>query len=89
MGIGAIIAVIALLIFVVLCVGTLLFGKKNAGSPIFDWGTAVAMPGSEDSKVDEHWGMKGTIALTLVFLACFVVYYFANWKALTDVWPVQ
>jgi len=27
--------------------------------------------------------------LTLVFLASFAVYYFANWKALSDVWPVQ
>ncbi|MBD5779768.1 cbb3-type cytochrome c oxidase subunit I [Pelagicoccus sp. NFK12] len=89
MGVGAIIAVLALLIFVLLCVGTLLFGKKNAGRPIYDWGTAVALPGADESKVDAHWGMKGTIALTAVFLMCFAVYYFANWKALADVWPVQ
>jgi len=89
MGVGAIIAVISLLIFVLLCVGTLLFGKKNVGQPIFDWGTAQALPGADETAVDEHWGMKGTIALTLVFLACFAVYYFANWKALADVWPVQ
>jgi cytochrome c oxidase subunit 1 len=36
-----------------------------------------------------HWAMKGTIALTAVFLASFAVYYFANWKALADVWPVK
>jgi cytochrome c oxidase subunit I len=29
------------------------------------------------------------MVLTLVFLACFAVYYFANWKALADVWPVR
>jgi hypothetical protein len=33
--------------------------------------------------------MKGTIVLTGVFLACFAVYYFANWKALADVWHVR
>jgi hypothetical protein len=33
--------------------------------------------------------MKGTVALTAVFLASFAVYYFANWKALADVWPVR
>lgn len=31
----------------------------------------------------------GTMVLTLVFLSCFAVYYFANWKALADVWFVR
>ena len=55
-----------------------------------DWGVAQQVVGSENNEpVDEHWGMKGTVALTLVFLMCFAVYDFANWKALADVWPVQ
>ena len=90
MGIGAIIAVTGLLLFVVLCVGTILFGQKNAGRPMADWGTAKAMVGTrEGSLADDHWATKGTVALTGVFLACFAVYYFANWKALADVWPVR
>ena len=31
----------------------------------------------------------GTMVLTLVLLVSFIVYYFANWKALADVWPVR
>ncbi|RMG13863.1 MAG: hypothetical protein D6731_11155 [Planctomycetota bacterium] len=31
----------------------------------------------------------GTVALTFIFLLCFAVYYFANWKALADVWHVR
>ncbi len=31
----------------------------------------------------------GTVVLTLILLASFVVYYFANWKALADVWHVR
>ncbi len=90
MGIGAILAVIGLFLFAVLCVGTLLFGDKTDGRPMTDWGVAQSQSGAQDGTlVDEHWGMKGTIALTLVFLACFAVYYFANWKALADVWPVR
>ena len=90
MGIGAILAVIGLLLFAALCVGTILFGEKNAGRPMADWGTAKAMVGAkEGSLAEDHWAMKGTIALTGVFLACFAVYYFANWKALADVWPVR
>jgi cytochrome c oxidase subunit 1 len=90
MGVGAIIAVTGLLLFVVLCVGTILFGEKNHGRAMADWGTACALAGArEGSLADDHWAMRGTIALTAVFLACFAVYYFANWKALADVWPVR
>lgn len=31
----------------------------------------------------------GSTVLVLVLLLSFVVYYFANWKALADVWPVR
>ena len=90
MGIGAILAVTGLFLFCVLCVGTLLFGEKNDGRPMADWGVAKALAGSrEGALADDHWAVKGTVALTGVFLACFAVYYFANWKALADVWPVR
>jgi len=90
MGVGAIVAVLALLLFVVLCVGTILFGEKNAGRPMADWGVVKALAGTRAGSLEhDHWAMKGTIALTGVFLACFAVYYFANWKALADVWPVR
>lgn len=88
MGIGAILAVTGLLIFVVLSVATVLFGPRNEGRPMADWGVAKAVPGYE-GETDPHWAIKGTIALTLIFLACFAVYYFANWKALADVWHVR
>jgi hypothetical protein len=38
-------------------------------------------------KEDHH--APGTMVLVLVLLACFVLYYFANWKALADVWHVR
>ncbi len=31
----------------------------------------------------------GTFVLVLVLLLSFAVYYFANWKALADVWHVR
>lgn len=33
--------------------------------------------------------MPGTVVLTLLLLVSFAVYYFANWKALADVWHVR
>ncbi|MDP2137362.1 MAG: cbb3-type cytochrome c oxidase subunit I [Candidatus Didemnitutus sp.] len=89
-GIGGILAFTSLLIFVLLCVGTLLFGKKTENRAIFDWGTPPALAGTkEGSLANDHYATKGTIILAMVFLACFAVYYFANWKALADVWPVR
>ena len=69
---------------------TLLFGAKTNGRAMADWGVATAMAGSREcSLAEDHWATKGTVALTGVFLACLAVYYFANWKALADVWPVR
>lgn len=38
---------------------------------------------------DEKHETPGTFVLTLVFLAAFATYYFANWKALADLWQVR
>ncbi|MGK0240151.1 MAG: cytochrome c oxidase subunit 1 [Candidatus Pelagisphaera sp.] len=90
MGVGAILAFLALLLFCLLCVGTLLFGPKTDGRPMYDWGVAEPLGNAKPgSLANDHWAMKGTMALTIVFLICFAVYYFANWKALADVWPVS
>jgi cytochrome c oxidase subunit 1 len=89
-GLGGILAFTGLLIFALLCVGTLLFGPKIQGRAMADWGVPPALAGArEGSLADDHYATKGTIVLTLVFLGCFAVYYFANWKALADVWPVR
>lgn len=91
LGIGGVLAFLGLLTFVLLCVGTLFFGQRiGAGTAMSDWGTPPALAGSSaGSLAHDHYATKGTIVLTLIFLACFAVYYFANWKALADVWPVR
>lgn len=38
---------------------------------------------------DDHHRTPGTFVLTLIFLLSFAIYYFANWKALADVWHVR
>jgi hypothetical protein len=43
----------------------------------------------EHDKDHEAHRTPGTFALTLIFLLCFALYYFANWKSLADVWPVR
>ena len=48
-------------------------------------------PNEVESTQEEHedHSTPGTFALTLFFLLCFAVYYFANWKALADMWHVR
>ena len=41
-----------------------------------------------EPEVGDH-KTPGTMVLVLVLLGTFVVYYFANWKALADVWHVR
>lgn len=40
-----------------------------------------------DDHADHH--APGTMVLVLVLLVSFAIYYFANWKALADVWHVR
>lgn len=42
---------------------------------------------AEHAGEDHH--TPGTLTLVGVLLVCFVIYYFANWKALADVWHVR
>jgi hypothetical protein len=43
----------------------------------------------EGAHDDEEHKTPGTVVLTLILLISFAVYYFANWKALADVWHVR
>lgn len=104
-GIGGVLAFLALFLYVGLTVGTLFFGRRINGKAMEDWGTPKILstagghhhdhdaapapaPAVATSAAAEH-PTQGTMVLAMVFLLCFAVYYFANWKALADVWPVR
>jgi cytochrome c oxidase subunit I len=42
-----------------------------------------------EAKHEEDHSAPGTMVLALILLASFAIYYFANWKALADVWHVR
>jgi cytochrome c oxidase subunit I len=46
-------------------------------------------PTQGNDHADEDHRAPGTVVLTLALLVSFIVYYFANWKALADVWHVR
>jgi cytochrome c oxidase subunit 1 len=85
-GISAVLASLGGALFVVIVVATVVFGRKvEAGQPLtfplHARARSVAQYGS-------HMTVKlpGTIILVAIFFLSFVLYYFVNWKYLSDLW---
>jgi cytochrome c oxidase subunit 1 len=92
-GIFGVIAVIGGGLWILLVVGSLLFGKKLDGGathdkpvPIPDQTTASA---ASHTGSEEHTSVPGTVVLAITLLVCFVLYYFVNWKYLSEVWGLS
>ncbi|OAN44686.1 cytochrome C oxidase subunit I [Paramagnetospirillum marisnigri] len=80
-GVSAVIAVIGGALFVVVIVGSVLFGKPIKATAPAPAPSPVASYGSE-----QHASVPGTFTLALLFLTVFVLYYFVNWKYLASTW---
>ncbi|MGE0524070.1 MAG: cbb3-type cytochrome c oxidase subunit I [Variibacter sp.] len=85
-GISAILAALGGAIFVLVVVGTALFGRKIGPGhrltfPLHAGARTVAKYGSEGTVQ-----LPGTIVLVSIFFLAFVLYYFVNWKYLSDLW---
>jgi cytochrome c oxidase subunit 1 len=90
MGIGAVIAFLGLLLYILLTVAAVFFGRSNAGQAMQPWsGDKPIEPPVEATGGPEDHHVPGTMVLVSVFLLSFAVYYFANWKWLADVWQVR
>ncbi len=97
LGLGGIIASLAVLAFIAIAVTTVFFGK-----PVTEADLANGAPGLPQGVLklpaQQHQGeavaaahvvgARGTMVLVSIFLACFVVYYFTNWKLLSFLWKV-
>ena len=86
-GVFAVIAALGGIIYVLVVVGTVLFGEKVTSGhklrfPLFSGGgAAVSHYGSEGTLK-----LPGTAVLVSIFFASFVLYYFINWKYLSELW---
>ncbi len=87
-GMAAILAAAGGLLFVILIVASVLAGPKldKPGAklvfPLHDAGAqAVSEYGSEP-----QFKLPGTVMLVSIFFFTFVLYYFVNWKYLSDLW---
>lgn len=97
LGVGGMIAFVGMMMFIGLTVAAVFFGKKNEETGMRPWQTPEQMQRNREVfalPYDEAYAKAthrtpGTLVLVFVLLASFVVYYFANWKALADVWFVR
>jgi cytochrome c oxidase subunit 1 len=93
MGISGVVAIVGGAAYILITVGSLLFGKRLPGAEFNARPTPVPSPIA--AAIEGHGGIglagfaaPGVLVFALVFLATFVVYYFINWKYLASVWPM-
>jgi len=86
-GIFGTLAALGGVMYIVVVVGSVFFGRKVEGKVALGAPSgppAVAAYGSSDTL-----RIPGTLMLVAVFFVAFVLYYFVNWKYLSDVWPMR
>jgi cytochrome c oxidase subunit 1 len=91
-GIAGVVAIVGGAIFVYLTVGTLLWGRKldtGATSPKFTPIPRTAPTVAAQTYGSAGFAAPGTFVLAMVFLVAFVLYYFINWKYLSQVWGLS
>ena len=96
-GIGGMIAALGALIYIASTVISVFFGKKLTAESMAEKASGIpqgvlALPtqthsGSMVSRLHKT-GTPGTVILVFIFLACFIVYYFVNWKLLSFLWKI-
>ncbi len=91
-GLSAILAAIGGAMYIVITVGSILWGKKVDASNIVE--SLGPMPTKQVSSSVKEYGSAGTFALpgtyvlVAVFFTAFVLYYFVNWKYVSELWPM-
>jgi cytochrome c oxidase subunit I len=88
-GMSALLAGLGGAIFIVVVVGSILFGKKIPGSTEEVKAEPVETLAATKYGTADHPKIPGTIILVTVFFITFILYYYVNWKYLAEVWPLR
>ncbi|MCO5105624.1 MAG: cbb3-type cytochrome c oxidase subunit I [Burkholderiaceae bacterium] len=91
-GVSGVIAIVGGAMYILITVGTLLFGKKLDAGAYTTTVSPLRLP--VQAALTGHGGhgsasAPGTFVFALVFLTAFVLYYFVNWKYLSTVWGLS
>jgi cytochrome c oxidase subunit I len=93
MGVAALVAVTGGAMYVLVTVGSILFGKRLDAGVYGRERAVLRMPVA--GALTGHGGgvaafaAPGTFVFAMVFLVAFVLYYFVNWKYLSTVWGLS
>jgi cytochrome c oxidase subunit I len=96
MGIGGLLAIAGGLAYILIAVVSVFFGRPfrladshdRSGVPQGIWNLPKQVHEGSAVAAVHATGTPGTMILVFVFFACFVLYYFANWKILSFLWKV-
>ncbi len=91
-GVFGIAAILGGAIYIYVTVGSLLWGKKLDAGTVSERTTPV--PPTAPTVAAQTYGSSGMVApgsfvLALIFLGAFVLYYFINWKYLSQLWGLS
>ena len=95
MGIAGMAAVLGGAIYIFITVGSLLWGRRlDARDSYSDRINRLRLP-PVAAAIEGHGGIglggfaaPGTFVFAMVFLVAFILYYFVNWKYLSQVWLI-
>jgi cytochrome c oxidase subunit 1 len=89
-GIFAVLAAIGGVAYIVVIVGSILFGRRTA-EPVARPAVAAPPPAAAVASYGNAGTLylPGTLVLVLVFFLSFVLYYYVNWKYLAQIWPLR
>ncbi|MCC6628203.1 MAG: cbb3-type cytochrome c oxidase subunit I [Chloroflexi bacterium] len=89
MGVSGIVTFIAGGLFIALAVGSLLFGQRRDRGP----SRLPALVGASGEANGGHHGqahdLRGTLALSFIFLGLFLVIYVTHWVNLSALWRIE
>lgn len=91
-GLSAMAAALGGALYVIIVVWSILFGKKidktNAAAALGPMPKKIAHDALATYGNAGTWHLPGTYILVGVFFGSFVLYYFVNWKYLSELWPM-
>ncbi|MDZ7840548.1 MAG: cbb3-type cytochrome c oxidase subunit I [Gammaproteobacteria bacterium] len=93
-GLSAVLASVGGVVFILIAVGTVFVGERVGDDEKLEIATPEAAAATAGPTVSEYGSEKelkipGTTAMVAVFFTVFVLYYFVNWKYLSEIWPLS
>ena len=90
MGVSGLVAIVGGASYILITVGSLLWGKRLDAGAYSGQSTILRMPSMAlTGHGSAGFAAPGTFVFAMVFLAAFVLYYFVNWKYLSTVWGLS